>query len=125
MAMAFPKGPPFDELAVVLVDDAAMPACKERCFGLRIQTDVLSQAYDGVPGVCGPSADLVINAERALEQGSLRPGGPWRELALYLAHGIDHLAGRDDDTPARRRSMRRRELRWLSRLPAPLLPPLP
>ena len=46
MAMAFPDGPPFDEFSVVFVDNSAMPACKERCFGLRIQTDVLSQAYD-------------------------------------------------------------------------------
>lgn len=117
MAMAFPKGPPFDELAVVLVDDAAMPACKERCFGVRLQTDVLSQSYLGIPGVAGPAAELVINAQRAAAFGARRPGGPLREFALYLAHGCDHLAGADDDTPARRRSMRRRELRWLSRFP--------
>lgn len=122
MAKAFPDGAPFGELSVVLVDNAAMPACKERCFGVRRQTDVLSQSYLGIPGVCPGTAELVVNAERALEEGRNRPGGPAAEFALYLAHGCDHLAGGEDDTPSRRRSMRRRELRWLrdlELLPAP------
>ena len=74
----------------------------------------------GKPRAAGPDrkgspqfAELVINAERALAEGRRRAGGAARELALYLAHGMDHLAGRDDDTPARRRAMRRRETRWL------------
>ncbi|MBQ3810327.1 MAG: hypothetical protein II839_05855, partial [Kiritimatiellae bacterium] len=41
------------------------------------------------------------------------------ELALYLAHGFDHLAGSDDATAAGYRAMRRRELRWLAALPSP------
>ncbi len=108
-----PGGPPFAELALLLLDDASMPGCKERVFGVRRQTDVISLAYAAIPGIQPATAELVVNAERALREGALRPGGPARELALYLAHGIDHLAGRDDDTPARRRSMRRRETRWL------------
>jgi rRNA maturation RNase YbeY len=105
---------PFEELTVVLLDDAAMPACKERVFGVRRQTDVISLSYAAIPGIQPATAELVINAERALREGGQRPGGTARELALYLAHGLDHLAGRDDDTPARRRSMRRRETRWLA-----------
>lgn len=118
-ALAFPAAAaegPFDELDVVLVDNEAMPGYKDQCFGLRIQTDVLSQSYLGIPGVSGPTAELVINVQRAIEEGTRRPGGPDAELALYLAHGIDHLAGGEDDTPPRRRAMRRRELRWLATL---------
>lgn len=116
MEKAFPDGAPFEELSVVLVDNAAMPACKERCFGVHRQTDVLSQAYLGIPGVCGGTAELVVNAERAREEGEGRKGGAEGEFALYLAHGCDHLAGGEDDTPGRRRAMRRRELRWLREL---------
>ena len=58
------------------------------------------------------------NLERARAEGRGRPGGPARELALYLAHGLDHLAGADDDVPARRRAMRRRETAWLDADPA-------
>ena len=115
---AFPAEAPFAELAIVLTDDAAMPAYKAGCFGLRVQTDVVAQAYAAVPGVCAATAELVVNAERARAEGRRRPGGPARELALYLAHGLDHLAGADDDVPARRRAMRRRETAWLDADPA-------
>ena len=117
---AFPaeESPPFGELSVVLTDDAAMPAYKAGCFGVRVQTDVVAQAYAAVPGVGPATAELVLNAERAKAEGRRRAGGPARELALYLAHGLDHLAGHDDDTPARRRAMRRRETAWLDADPA-------
>ena len=95
-----------------------MPDFKAGCFGLHVQTDVVAQAYAAVPGVCAETAELILNAERARIEGRRRLGGPARELALYLAHGLDHLAGHDDDTPARRRAMRRRELAWLDADPA-------
>lgn len=103
---------------MVLTDDAAMPDYKAGCFGVRVQTDVVAQAYAAVPGAGPATAELILNAERAKQEGQSRPGGPARELALYLAHGLDHLAGRDDDTPARRRAMRRRETAWLDAAPA-------
>ena len=119
-AQAFPaEAPaPFGELSVTLTDDAAMPAYKAGCFGVRVQTDVVAQSYEAVPGVCAATAELILNAERARAEGRARAGGPARELALYLAHGLDHLAGADDDTPARRRAMRRRETAWLDAAPA-------
>ena len=95
-----------------------MPAYKAGCFGVRVQTDVVSQSYAAVPGVGAATAELILNAERARAEGRARAGGPARELALYLAHGLDHLAGADDDTPARRRAMRRRETAWLDAAPA-------
>ena len=119
-AQAFPAeaSAPFGELSVTLTDDAAMPAYKAGCFGVRVQTDVVAQSYEAVPGVCAATAELILNAERARAEGQARAGGPARELALYLAHGLDHLAGADDDTPARRRAMRRRETAWLAAAPA-------
>lgn len=102
------------EVTVTLTDNAGMPGYKERCFGVRVQTDVVSQMYEGIPGVVGATGEMVVNAERAREEGAKREGGTARELALYVAHGFDHLAGADDDTPARRRAMRRRETRWLA-----------
>jgi probable rRNA maturation factor len=112
---AFPTEPslPLSELTVVLTDDAAMPCYKEGCFGIRQQTDVVSQSYAAIPGIQEATAELVINVERAGTEGLSRPGGASRELALYLAHGLDHLAGHDDDTPERRQAMRDRETAWL------------
>ena len=115
---AFPPDEPvaLADLTLVLVDDEAMPDYKARCFGRRVQTDVVAQAYAAIPGV-PPAAELILNAQRALVEGENHPGGPARELALYLAHGIDHLSGRRDDTPARRQAMRRRETAWLDTMP--------
>ena len=90
-----------------------MPGYKAGCFGEHRQTDVVSQAYAALPGEEGCSAELIINVERAQEEGQGRSGGVARELALYLAHGLDHLAGFEDDTPEHRASMRQRETSWL------------
>jgi len=43
-----------------------------------------------------------------------RRGNAADELALYLAHGCDHLSGANDRTLRERRRMRRRELLWLA-----------
>ena len=59
------------------------------------------------------SAEIVINMERVRDVGDDHQGYH-RELALYLAHGCNHLTGVDDQTPADRRLMRRRERRWIN-----------
>lgn len=104
------------EVAVELVGDRDMPEAKERVFGLRVQTDVISLRYAPVPGgPPGGEAEILVNVERARQEGAKRAGGEAKELALYIAHGIDHLTGADDATPEERRRMRRRELGWLAR----------
>ena len=51
-----------------------------------------------MPGDEAFSGDIIINLEQAVEEGFKRQGAEY-ELALYLAHGIDHLSGATDDTP--------------------------
>ena len=44
---------------------------------------------------------------------------PWsvdKELALYIAHGCDHLTDAEDSSEEGFRSMRSRELAWLDEL---------
>jgi len=81
-------------------------------------TDVITQRYDPIPGEPGGlTGELFVNAERAACCAPRRAGwDPDRELALYLAHGFDHLTGADDGTRAERSRMRRRELGWLKRV---------
>ena len=95
-----------------------MPDYKAGCFGARLQTDVVAQAYAALPGVFPATAEMVVNAERALAEGRRRAGGPARELALYIAHGLDHLAGADDDTPSHHRAMHQHKTTWLNTNPA-------
>lgn len=115
-------GPPviaFARVTVVLTRDAGMRVLKQAHFGEDVVTDVISLDYAPLPGegVGDSQADVYINVQQACRAAALyqrRPAGAVaRELALYLAHGIDHLRGGDDATPRGRASMRRRDLRWV------------
>ncbi len=113
---------PWRELTVILADDAAIDPINRAVMGHAGATDVITQRYEAVPGEpSGLVGDLVINVEQAWRVGTrlARTRSAWspaHELALYLAHGCDHLAGAEDDTPAGRVRMRRRERRWLAGL---------
>jgi probable rRNA maturation factor len=103
----------WEELSLVLTDDEGIVPVNRAYFGKDIPTDVISFAYDPLPGAeAGASGEVVINVARAVEVGPDH-GGVDRELALYVAHGCHHLTGATDDTPDRREAMRRREEGWL------------
>jgi rRNA maturation RNase YbeY len=110
------------EISVVLTDDAQMKALNRLFLQKAETTDVLSFRYDSLPGEQGAdSGEIMVNVEQAVREGLHRaqsgqfrnPWSPSHELCLYLAHGCDHLGGWDDQDPAGRRRMRRRELRWV------------
>jgi probable rRNA maturation factor len=102
------------EVSVVLVDDPGSRAINKAYLGHDYATDVISFNFDPIPGdpATGTCGEIVVNISQAHRLGR-RYGGPAHELALYIAHGCDHLAGEDDTTPAQRQRMRKRELRWL------------
>ncbi|OGV47051.1 MAG: rRNA maturation RNase YbeY [Lentisphaerae bacterium GWF2_57_35] len=97
---------------MVLTDNEGIRAYNLACFGKDRPTDVITQAYAAVPGGNDFHGELIVNAERALEEGLQRQSID-QELALYIAHGCDHLDGASDHTPPLRSQMRRREMAWL------------
>lgn len=102
----------YAELTILVTDDAGIRAADRRCFGRDLATDVIACRYEPMPGEPVASGEIIVNLERA---SRVAPAG-WsaaRELALYLAHGLDHLTGADDATSEQRMRMRRRELRLL------------
>ena len=108
------------EISALLTDDEGIRRLNEAHLDRPDTTDVLSFLYNPMPGDDEKwSGELVVNVQRAMAEGARtdgrrrRPWGPSLELALYLAHGIDHLTGATDTTGSDRRRMRRRELRWL------------
>lgn len=114
---------PWSALCVILVGDRESGEAHQAVFADPAPTDVITLSYAPTPGSgeTGLSGELVVNVERAVAEGRRRAGdrrcrtwGPNHELALYLAHGIDHLTGADDHDPDDRRRMRARELRWLA-----------
>lgn len=104
---------PLGELAVIFTDDRGITRVNARCFGNEEPTDVISQPYASHPGAPpGAGGEVIVNVERALAVGGSGKRGE-QELALYLAHGLHHLAGARDRTPAQRRAMLRQEQAWL------------
>ena len=102
------------DISVNLTGDSQIAEVKERVFGRDEVTDVIALRYDPIPGIEEfATAELFVNVERAAGVTPRRTWSTSKELALYLAHGCDHLAGQSDDTEIERKRMRRRELRWL------------
>ena len=103
----------WDDLSLVLMDDSGMMRINRLYLDRAGATDVISfycPPGPGRPGVCG--GEIFVNVQRAMEAGKKRWGAQ-RELALYIAHGCDHVTGASDRSQSGRARMRRRELRWL------------
>jgi probable rRNA maturation factor len=97
----------------VLVDDAGITQTNREYFKKDRPTDVISFRYDPIPGEDDKlTGDLVVNVDRAMQEGLERNDINY-ELALYIAHGFDHLTGAEDDTPEKHKKMRTTETAWL------------
>ena len=108
-------GGAWHEVTVHLVRDEESDAMHRAIRGIVGATDVITQAYDAIPpeepGLLG---ELFVNVDQALRAAPRRRGWcPAKELLLYIAHGMDHLSGVDDHSPADYARMRRRELAWI------------
>ena len=103
----------WSEVCIVLVDNEGITQTNREYFGKNRPTDVISFRYDPVPGEnTAWSGDLMVNIDRAAQVGPEHKGSDY-ELALYVAHGFDHLTGAEDDTDAKRKKMRSTETAWL------------
>ena len=102
----------WSSITVTLLDDAAMTAKNREVFEKDHTTDVITMTYAPIPGDPRWQGEVFVNAECAVREGKRRKGTA-PELALYIAHGIDHLTGADDTKRSDRDRMRRREMKWL------------
>ncbi len=94
---------PHAELDIALVDDAQIARLHGEFMNDPSPTDIITFPL-------GPEyAQLVISLETCQRQAK-EFGNPFeQELLLYIVHGILHLAGYDDRTPAQIARMRRME----------------
>lgn len=99
-------------LSLVWLNDDDIRTLNHAHFGRDRITDVISFCYPPIPGVAGHTGELFINLDQAWNEGRLR-AGPDDELARYIAHGLHHLTGAEDDTPARKRRMLAMEAAWV------------
>ncbi|MEM6459201.1 MAG: rRNA maturation RNase YbeY [Planctomycetota bacterium] len=99
------------ELAVTLIDDAAMAALHAEHRGEPATTDVLTfdlRDPDATPNN-RVEGDLVVCRDEAQRQADARGHTAREELLLYAVHGLLHLLGEDDYDPAAADRMHRRE----------------
>lgn len=114
------------EIGIVLVDDRRIAAIHRRWLGVPGPTDVIT--FDLAAGPALPAAilsgDIVVSAETARRVARQVGWTPRQELLYYVVHGLLHLTGHDDLTPAARRGMRARERAVLRACGLPVPPRL-
>lgn len=100
---------PEAELSVVIGDDRWIQALNRNYRKKDSPTDVLAFPQGASPeGAVQLLGDVAISAETAARQAAEMGHSLHRELALLLAHGVLHLTGWEDETPAKRRRMLQR-----------------
>lgn len=117
------EGRQVGEISLAFVTDDCMAQLHQQFLGVTGPTDVLTfplgnlvenQPYSQqLPAVSG---EIVISTETARRQARQRRHDPVVETCLYVIHGLLHLCGYDDTTPAARRQMQRRQRYYLRQL---------
>jgi len=106
--LAAAEGRPIEAVDIAVVGARRMATLNRRYLGDDGPTDVLSFDLGSGPtgGLCG---QVIVCSDLAVRQAANRGHAPWRELLLYITHGLLHLLGYDDRTAAGARRMHRRE----------------
>ena len=90
-----------EQINVLLVSDARIAALHKRFMNIAGPTDVITFQH----------GDIVVSAETAKANAGRFRTTTDAEIRLYIVHGILHLIGFDDTTPAAAREMAKRQER--------------
>jgi len=110
------------EIGILLVDDRRIAKLHADWFDDPTPTDVIT--FDLSAGdVLG--GDIAVSTETARRMARELGWTPRQEVAYYVVHGLLHLTGYDDHTPADRRAMRSRERAVMKAIGLPVPPRTP
>lgn len=101
------------DLSILFVNETRMAQLNKAHLQHEGPTDIITFDY------CTPAllhGELVICPAVASKHAQKYRASLGRELARYIIHGVLHLRGFDDQTPAARRKMKREENRLLQKL---------
>lgn len=123
------------QISIAIVGDRRMANLTAEYVGRRYRTDVLafdlsdktaiSTQRSAIPNQKSTLlGEVVLNAALARERGATLGVDPAAELALYLVHGLLHLLGHDDKTPAQGQQMHRRAISHLRKARFKITPAL-
>jgi probable rRNA maturation factor len=101
------------EISLAFVDNATIHRLNKQYLDHDEPTDVLSFPYSAA-NAKKLEGELVVGVQVALEQSAERGHDVQAELALYVIHGLLHLCGYGDKSPADEKAMRERERHYLA-----------
>src|ERR1700730_18080832 len=108
------------EISLAFVDNPTIHRLNQRYLQHDEPTDVLSFPLSE-PNAKRFAGELVIGAEVAQAEASVRGHEVHAELALYVIHGLLHLCGYDDKNAQHAGEMRARERHYLQELGLPAI----
>lgn len=108
---AAPAGWDGGAVDIIFVDDETIAELNRKYFGKDNPTDVIAfPLEDDVPAEGDNTiGEVVISVETASEEAEARRRDVAEELALYIVHGVLHLAGYIDADEKGRRLMYEKE----------------
>jgi probable rRNA maturation factor len=99
-------------VSLAIVDDPTIHELNRRYLSHDYPTDVLSFVLGRSGGKL--EGDVIVSADTAASTARQYGWAPADELLLYVVHGVLHLTGHDDKTPAALAKMRDCERRYLA-----------
>ena len=104
------EGRTIDQVDIAIVGRKRMATLNETYLGRPGPTDVLS--FDLTEKAGGVCAQIIACSDVAIGQARRRGHEAWKELLLYVTHGLLHTMGYDDltDTDAKRMHSREDQL---------------
>lgn len=112
-AVASEHGHSIGEVTFVLMSDKGLLPYNKRYLGHDEYTDVIT--FDLQTGT-GISGDILISYDRVRENARTFGATAQHELHRVMVHGLLHLLGHKDKSPAQRKAMRALEDRCLALL---------
>jgi probable rRNA maturation factor len=103
------------EVEVNFVDEATICRLHQEYFDDASMTDIITFDLGRAPDATRRAA-LCICVEAAARHAVRYHISPEAEIQRLVIHGVLHLLGYDDHSPAQRRRMRRRELQIMRRV---------
>jgi probable rRNA maturation factor len=106
------------EISLAFVDNVTIHRLNKQFLNHDEPTDVLTFPLSEA-NARKLMGELVLGVEVAKAEAEERGHPVGVELALYVVHGVLHLCGYDDKSPADARQMRQREQHYLRQLRLP------
>ena len=92
-------------VSIAIVDNAQIRRVNAQFLNRKHSTDVISFDLSDNDTNAPPLFELVVNADRAVEEAGRRSHSGEAELALYITHGLLHNLGFDDSTEMQAKKM--------------------